>query len=85
MKHWIKRHYLLASLLGALALEAVVVPVFLLAQPRTGTLFSAPLEVVRSLPVYGVAFVLLGLTAAYPLVLTGIQLFLLLRKQLDAC
>lgn len=80
MKHWIKRHYLLASLLGALALEAVVIPVFLLAQPRTGTMFSAPLEVVRSLPVYGVAFVLLGLTAAYPLVLTGIQLFLLLRK-----
>lgn len=84
MKQWIKRHYFLASLLGALALEAVLAPVYLLAQPRTGPLFPAPLEAMRSLPVYGAAFVLLGLIVFYPLVLTAIQLFLLLRRPTPA-
>lgn len=84
MKQWIKRHYFLASLLGALALEAVLAPVYLLAQPRTGPLFPAPLEAMRSLPVYGAAFVLLGLIVFYPLVLTSIQLFLLLRRPTPA-
>lgn len=84
MKQWIKRHYFLASLLGALALEAVIGPVYLLSLPRTGPLFPALWEAVRSLPAYGATLVMLAMLFFYPLVLTAIQLFLLLHRPTPA-
>lgn len=84
MKQWITRHYFLASLLGALALEAVIGPVYLLTQPGIGPLFPALMEVIRSLPSYVGTLLLLAAVFFYPLVLTLIQLFLLLHKPAPA-
>lgn len=80
MRNWIREHYILSSLLGALALELIIAPPVLVARGQLDVMFPPLSDLAMGWPLYLGGVLLCALVLFYPLVLTCIQLFFLLRR-----
>ena len=80
MRQFIQKHYILSSLLGALALEAAALPVLWLVNGGPELLGLSPGEALAALPFSLLLAVLIALFFFYPQVLTAAQFLLLLRR-----
>lgn len=80
MRQFIQKHYILSSLLGALALEAAALPVLWLVNGGPELLGLSPGEALAALPFSLLLAVLIALFFCYPQVLTAAQFLLLLRR-----